>query len=96
MSIFSSLREYGGAWSVKEEAKFDKADLASIKSNEVVASQFGLSVCFSMVNGMKKYIPLSSTCELVEGDVMDLKKSKVIILEKEGEEDCVRIEGPEA
>ena len=92
MNIFSALRVYAGKWSEKEVRAFAPEEVAAVEKAEVVESQYGFSVCFFMKDGCQKYIPLSRDSVACEGDAVDLSKAKILILEKEGSEDIVRVE----
>jgi len=92
MNIFSTLKSYAGNWSVKSLRSFDAEEISSVKSAEVVASQYGNSVCFIMKAGGQTYIPLSRDSELGVGDKVDLSKAQLVTLERPGEEDIVRVQ----
>lgn len=96
MSIFASLQSYGTKWAVKEEREFTKAEIKEVASASVVDSEYGKSVCFVMKSGGTKYIPLSNNSDLASGDDVDLKSLKAIILERDGDEDIVRVDGEAA
>lgn len=81
---------YGAPFTVKGEERVE--DFDHIESNEVVESQFGLSLCMTMQGGGKKYIPLSRDSNLGIGDSMDLSKAKVIVLSQPGGKDILRIQ----
>lgn len=92
MNIFAGLQKYATKFQVKESRVFNAEELADVVSAKVVASQYGMSVCFYMHDGCQKYIPVSrdSVCQI--GDVVDINKAKVLVLEKDGSDDIVRIE----
>jgi hypothetical protein len=92
MNIFAGLQKYATKFQVKESRVFNAEELADVVSAKVVASQYGMSVCFYMHDGCQKYIPVSrdSVCQI--GDVVDINKAKVLVLEKDGADDIVRIE----
>ena len=85
MSVFEKLPHYAQYWEVTDFRSFSKEEIATIKKAEVVNSNYGLSVCFSMVTGGKTYIPLSEDSSLVAGDKIELSSSRLLTLEKEGE-----------
>ena len=91
MNIFSSLRTYAGNWSVKESRSFTEEEKAAVKSAVVVPSNYGASVCFTMVSGGKTFIPLSNDSSLGVGEAVDLEKAKLLTLEKDGEADINRV-----
>lgn len=91
MNIFSGLRVFG-KWAVKESRSFNAEEIASVASAVVVPSDYGESVCFTMVGGGVTYIPLSTNSSLGVGDSVDLKSAKLLTLSKQGENDIYRVE----
>lgn len=91
MNIFSSLKTYTGKWAVKARRAFDAEEVAAIERAEVVASQYGNSVCFFMKAGTKAYIPLAQDSELAIGDIVDINKAELLTLTKSGESDIYRV-----
>lgn len=91
MNIFASLRMYAGKWNVKEERPFSDEEIAAVESAVVVPSQYGSSVCFTMVGGGQKYIPLSTDATLNVSDSVDITKATLVTLAKSGEEDIYRV-----
>lgn len=92
LNIFSSLRSYAGKWMVKSSRDFTAEEINCVSSAEVVDSQYGHSVCFHMVDGSIKFIPLSQNSALATGAPVDLSKAKLLTLGKEGEADILRVE----
>lgn len=83
MNLFEGLKRYAEQFvPVGESEPISQEDLAMVSSAEVVASQYGLSVCFHMVGGGKTYIPVSRDSNAVVGDRVDLTKAKVLTLVK--------------
>ena len=76
MNIFSKLRPYAGKWQLKDSRKFSEEEIAAVERTEVVASQYGNSVCFFMVGGGMSFIPLSNQSHLGVGESIDRKKAK--------------------
>lgn len=91
-NIFSSLRVYAGKWNLKSSRAFSPEEIAAVSAAVVVASQYGNSVCFSMVNGGQTFIPLSQNSAKAVGDSIDLASAKLLTLEKSGEADIFRVE----
>lgn len=91
-NVFAGRREYESSWNVKGSRLFNDAEKASVARARVVTSQYGLSVCFLMKTGKNMYIPLSSMSNKQAGDSIDLNTANIVTLEKEGEDDIVRIE----
>lgn len=91
MNIFQSIRVYPGKWFVKNSRKFSAEEIAAVASAQVVDSQYGYSVCFTMVSGGTAYIPLDVNSDLSEGDSVDLSKAELLTLGREGEADIYRV-----
>ena len=91
-NIFSSLRVYAGKWNLKSSRAFSPEEVAAVASAVVVASQYGNSVCFTMVGGGQSFIPLSQNSTKAVGDPIDLASAKLLTLEKSGESDIFRVE----
>lgn len=93
MNIFSNLKVYGGKWSVKSSRTFSAEELALVSKAQVVDSMYGSSCCFFMKNGTNMYVPMSNDAKSEVGDFINLNTAEIITLEKDGEEDIVRIRG---
>lgn len=97
MSILSNLRTYAGSWSEIEREKLSKDELKAIKKIEVVSreNEWGTStsMCFHMLSGGQKFIPLHRDSTLENGDVVDPKTVEIITLEREGDEPCYKCDG---
>ena len=92
-SILAKLRTYNGKWNVASKEAFDANDIASIQSNEVVPSEYGLSVKLNRVGGQASFIPVSNTSrEVTVGESVDLSKCFIITLSRSGDNDIYRIE----
>ena len=93
MNIFSGLQVYGGSWNVVADKTrgFNAEELALIDRAEVVASEYGNSVCFFMKSGGQTYIPLSRDSSLTVGDSVDITKAKLLTLHRDGSDDITRI-----
>lgn len=91
MNIFSNLKIYAGKWNVKETRSFSSEEKSSIAQAVVVASQYGMSVQFTLKEGGLTYIPLSNDSSLGEGELVDLSKAQLVTLCKEGEADIFRV-----
>ena len=83
--------EEENGWFVKLTRQFTSEEIAAVKKAEVVASQYGNSVCLYMTSGEQKFIPLCSSSCLAIGNTVDLKTAKIIILSKQGQKDIYRI-----
>ena len=91
-NIFSSLRVYAGKWNLKSSRAFSPEEVAAVASAVVVASQYGNSVCFTMVGGGQTFIPLSNNSSKTVGESINLASAKLLTLEKSGESDIFRVE----
>lgn len=91
-NIFSSLRVYAGKWNLKSSRAFSPEEIAAVASAVVVASQYGNSVCFTMVDGGQTFIPLSNSSFKGVGESINLASVKLLTLEKDGESDIFRVE----
>ena len=91
-NIFSSLRVYAGKWNLKSSRAFSPEEVAAVASAVVVASQYGNSVCFTMVGGGQTFIPLSNSSSKTVGESIDLATARLLTLEKSGEADIFRVE----
>jgi hypothetical protein len=92
MNIFSNLRKYAGKWNVTSSRDFSKEEIDAVERAEVVDSQYGNSVCFTMRGGGQTFIPLSTNSSLGTGESVDITKAKLLTLSKEGEADILRVE----
>jgi hypothetical protein len=92
VNVFSSLKKYAGKWNLKSSRAFSPEEVAAVAAATVVVSQYGNSVCFTMVSGEQTYIPLSQNSAKVVGDSIDLTSAKLLTLEKPGELDIFRVE----
>ena len=92
VNIFSGLQVYGGSWNVSSSRSFDDEEINAVSKAEVVASEYGNSVCFFMKSGGTTYIPLSNTSSLSVGDTVDLKSAQLLTLHRDGNEDITRVQ----
>lgn len=90
-NIFSQLPVYAESWQVKDSRSFTSEEIEAVKSAEVVESQYGFSVCFTMLSGGRTYIPVDVNSSVSEGDVIDLKKARLLTLGKNGQADIYRV-----
>lgn len=92
MNVFQGKTVYGGSWQVVDSRKFDEEEQAMVKRAEVVASEYGNSVCFFMHEGGQIYIPLSNQSSLKPGDTVDVAQAKILTLHRDGNADIERID----
>jgi hypothetical protein len=92
MNIFAGLQVYAGKWNVVDSRSFNDEEKAMISRAEVVASEYGNSVCFFMKSGGQSYIPLSNQSTLGIGEEVDLNAAKLLTLHRDGSADITRVE----
>ena len=85
MNIFAGLQKYATSYEVTNTRDFTPEELSMVKSAKVVASQYGMSCCFFMVDGCQMYVPMSRDSAAAVGTDIDLTKAKILTLEKDGE-----------
>lgn len=90
-NIFKSFKVYAESWKVVDTTKFEEDDVQEISQAEVIESEFGYSVCFTLKSGGKKYIPLEKDSPAGLGDIIDVRKATIITLAKQGRENIHRI-----
>lgn len=90
-NIFKSFKVYAESWKVVDTTKFEEDDVQEISQAEVIESEFGYSVCFTLKSGGKKYIPLEKDSPAGLGDIIDVRKATIITLAKTGKENIHRI-----
>lgn len=91
MNIFRKVKMYATKWKETDCRPFTAEEIAAVQSATVVASQYGNSVCFFMVEGGQCYIPLDRDSTLGVGEPVDLKVAKLKTLSKPGEDDIMRV-----
>ena len=88
-----SLQVYGENWQKVNERAFNADEIASVRSNSVVNSQYGKSVCFFLKGGGQSYIPVSKQgADPALGSSIDLTTAKLVTLHREGDGDILRVE----
>lgn len=90
-NIFNSLRKYQVKWNLKSSRAFSPEEIEAVSSAVVVPSQYGNSVCFTMVGGGQTFIPLSQNSAKTVGESIDLASAELLTLEKPGESDIFRV-----
>lgn len=95
-NVFSEfgLRVYANnPWKVVNSRSFNQSEIAAIRSNTVVPSQYGISVCFFLKGGGQSYIPVSQMGKQPElGSSIDMSTAKLVTLHREGDSNIVRVE----
>ena len=82
---------YATKWQETDCRPFTEEEISAVERAEVVASQYGHSVCFLMVGGGQCYIPLDRDSSLGVGELVDLQTAKLKTLSKPGEDDIMRV-----
>lgn len=85
MNIFAGLQKYADQYKVTNTRPFSAEEQAEVSSAKVVTSQYGFSVCFYMVSGGQKYIPVSRDSIVTEGDPVNVTTAKLLTLERDGD-----------
>lgn len=83
---------YATKWQQTGARHFTEEEIASVERTEIVASQYGNSVCFFMKGGGMSFIPLSKESSLGVGESVDMSTAKLLTLSKQGEDDILRVE----
>ena len=78
-------------WQIKGVRSFNLEERLAINRAEVVASQYGSSVCFFMNAGGQTYISLDDNSELCVGDEVNINTAKLITLCRKGKDDILRV-----
>lgn len=91
MNIFQNLRIYAGNWSVTGRRAFSEEEIAAIKDATVVPSNYGNSVCFTLVSGGRAFVPLANDANIGVGEQLDIRKAEWLTLSKDGESDITRV-----
>lgn len=92
MNIFLKLKPYAVKWKLSNSRNFSEEEIAAVERTEIVASQYGNSVCFFMKGGGMSFIPLSNQSKLGVGESVDMSTAKLLTLSKQGEDDILRVE----
>lgn len=82
-NIFESQKDYGGGYQPILIREFTQKEIEDTISATVVPSRYGMSVCFFMRSGYKKYIPVARDCACTVGTKVNLATSKLVILQKD-------------
>lgn len=90
--LFDGLKSYAGQWIETSRRNFTTEEINAVASASVQTSDYGLSCCFMMKSGVKKYIPMSSNSKYQNGDAVNLQTAQVVTLHRDGDGDIVRVE----
>lgn len=93
MSLFSSVKTFGGSWTVASQEKLTAAEKKQIKSAVVKEAEHGPYVCFMMKGGqMRNIFAGRDSQDLVGGEEVNLNSVEILELERDGDENLIRIE----
>ena len=92
MNIFAQVKMYATKWKETGCRSFTPEEIAAVERTEVVASQYGNSVCFFMKQGGMAFIPLSKNSTLGVGESIDMNNARLLTLSKQGEDDILKVE----
>lgn len=90
MFNFSKLTTYDLQWQEAGREKLSAQDIEDIQEAKVEPANYGMSVCFYMKSGGRRFIQLSRDSKLGLGDTVDPSKGEVITLKRKGDEDKFR------
>jgi hypothetical protein len=84
------VKTYGKSQVINNEP-LDPQTIKKIKEAEVVDGAYGLSVCFTYISGNAAYVPVDRQMlnQPSVGDKVDVKKVRILTLEKGGLESYV-------
>lgn len=89
--LFEGRQAYAGKWSLKSTEAMNPEEKAQVKEAKVVAGDYGLSCCFTMISGVSYYVGMSNDADVQEGDILDVDKIKVLTLSRAGSDDIQKI-----
>lgn len=90
MFSFDALVTYNLGWTQTNKESLPAAAIEEISHAEVTQADYGLSVCFFLKGGGRKFIPLSQNSSLKLGDAVDAANGSVITLERKGDNPIYR------
>lgn len=92
VNVLSSRKVYAGSWSEKESRAWNSEELKSVESATIVSSEFGKSICFTLINrGGKVYYPLTNDSTAGVGETVKMEDTEYVVLSKPGETDIERV-----
>ena len=92
LNLLGKVYGESNPWSVKSEEALTPKEAKSIRSAVVVEGKFGKQVCFALVSGGTQYAALSRDSELEVGEEFPVAGAKFITLERDGDNDIVRVQ----
>lgn len=91
-NIFDSLVRYNLGWSEKSRRSLNDAELKAISKAEVTESEYGKSMCFTMVSGGVTYLPMAKTNTTAVGTEVDKSNIELVTLQRIGDADITRVD----
>lgn len=95
-NIFDSLVRYNLGWSEKSRRSLNDAELKSISKAKVTESDYGKSMCFTMVSGGVTYIPMVKDSPLAIDTEVSLKDVQLVTIQRVGDADKIRVDVAES
>lgn len=90
--LFDGLQSYAGKFEEIGRRNFTAEEINAVARAEVKSSDYGLSCCFFMKSGVRKYIPMSTNSSYQLGDTVDMKTAQVVTLHRDGDGNILRVE----
>lgn len=90
--LFDGLQSYAGKFEEIARRNFTAEEINAVARAEVKSSDYGLSCCFFMKSGVRKYIPMSTNSSYQLGDTVDLVTAQVVTLHRDGDGNILRVE----
>lgn len=90
--LFDGLQSYAGKFEEIARRNFTAEEINAVARAEVKSSDYGLSCCFFMKSGVRKYIPMSTNSSYQLGDTVDLATAQVVTLHRDGDGNILRVE----
>lgn len=91
-NIFDTLVVYDLSWNEKAGSRRSLTDGEKKRISKVVVteSEYGKSLCFTMISGGHTYIPLSKTCDVLVDTEVPIDKVELFTIERVGDDDRVK------
>jgi hypothetical protein len=84
-------KTYQDTWSEVSRERFDAETIDAVEAAEVVASEWGISVKLTLIDGQVAYFPISKEVkDACIGDTVDVSKCFLVTL-KRGDKTCEKI-----
>jgi hypothetical protein len=90
-SLMEYVKKYSSTFKIKEVRPFAEDEIKKVWSATVVVEKDVNKLRLLLWNSIVVFIEMQEGSTAKEGDVVDLKKAVLIILEREGDDDRVRV-----